>query len=95
MSSAPPKQNEFLTRKYIDGVYIPSGLLVFGCLIVKREWVPYAVVLALLLGGYKVYSNSMYPTYSAELISFCAAEVQANIWDRSSKGSQPKRVPEL
>jgi len=56
MSSAP-KQNEFLTRKYIDGVYIPSGLLVFGCLIVKREWVPYAVVLAVLLGGYKVYSS--------------------------------------
>jgi cytochrome-b5 reductase len=58
MSSATPTQNEYLTKKYIDGVYIPSGLLVFGCLIVKREWVPYAVVLALLLGGYKVYSNS-------------------------------------
>lgn len=50
--------NDLLSRSYIDGVYIPSGLLVVGCLIVKREWAPYAVVLALLLGGWKVYSNS-------------------------------------
>lgn len=49
--------NEYLTRKYVDGVYIPSGLLVVGCLIVKRDWFPYAIVLALLLGGYKVWSS--------------------------------------
>ncbi|TVY20460.1 NADH-cytochrome b5 reductase 1 [Lachnellula arida] len=49
--------NNLLSKKYVDGVYIPSGLLVVGCLIVKREWVPYAVALALLLGGYKVFSN--------------------------------------
>jgi len=55
---ATPAKNEYLTKKYIDGVYIPSGLLVFGCLIVKREWVPYAVLLALALGSYKVWSNS-------------------------------------
>ncbi|TVY94111.1 NADH-cytochrome b5 reductase [Lachnellula willkommii] len=50
--------NNLLSKKYVDGVYIPSGLLVVGCLIVKREWVPYAVALALLLGGYKVFSNN-------------------------------------
>ncbi|TVY53730.1 NADH-cytochrome b5 reductase 1 [Lachnellula cervina] len=50
--------NNLLSKKYVDGVYIPSGLLVVGCLIVKREWVPYAVALALLLGGYKLFSNS-------------------------------------
>ncbi|TVY45057.1 NADH-cytochrome b5 reductase, partial [Lachnellula occidentalis] len=49
--------NSLLSKSYVDGVYIPSGLLVVGCLIVKREWVPYAVALALLLGGYKVFSN--------------------------------------
>ena len=58
--SAPPAQNQYLSKKYIDGVYIPSGLLIVGCLIVKREWVPYAVVLALVLGGYKAWSNRMY-----------------------------------
>lgn len=41
------------SKKYIDGIYIPAGLLVFGTFIVKREWVPYAVVLALALGALK------------------------------------------
>ena len=50
--------NDLFSKKYVDGVYIPSGLLVVGCLIVKREWVPYAVALALVLGGYKLWSNS-------------------------------------
>jgi cytochrome-b5 reductase len=55
--SSPP--NPLLTKAYVDGVYIPSGLLIVGTLIVKREWVPYAILLALALGGYKVWSNSM------------------------------------
>jgi cytochrome-b5 reductase len=55
MSSSP---NPLLTKAYVDGVYIPSGLLIVGTLIVKREWVPYAILLALALGGYKVWSNS-------------------------------------
>jgi cytochrome-b5 reductase len=46
------------SKKYLDGFYIPSGLLVVGCLIVKREWVPYAIVLAALLSGYKLLSGS-------------------------------------
>ena len=46
------------TRSYVDSIYIPSGLLVVGCLIVKREWVPYAVVVAALLSGYKLLSGS-------------------------------------
>lgn len=41
------------SKKYIDGIYIPAGLLVFGTFIVKREWVPYAFVLALALGALK------------------------------------------
>ncbi|KAE8454185.1 NADH-cytochrome b5 reductase [Mollisiaceae sp. DMI_Dod_QoI] len=47
----------FLSKEYINGVYIPSGLLIVGCLIVKQEWLPYAVVLALALGGFKIYSS--------------------------------------
>lgn len=43
-----------LSKSYVDSVYIPSGLLVVGCLIVKREWVPYAVVVAALLSGYRL-----------------------------------------
>lgn len=49
--------SSLLSRTYVDSVYIPSGLIVVGCLIVKREWVPYAVVLAALLSGYKLMSG--------------------------------------
>ncbi|KAF4619002.1 hypothetical protein G7Y89_g14844 [Cudoniella acicularis] len=55
MADAP----NYFSKKYIDGVYIPSGLLVVGCLIVKREWVPYAIALALALGGYKVWASQV------------------------------------
>ena len=66
MSKSPPAVNPYFTSPYINGVYIPSGLLVFGCLIVKKEWVPYAIVLALALGGYKVFSMGMLLQRSAD-----------------------------
>jgi len=43
--------------QYVHGVYIPCGLLIVGCAIVKSEWLPYAFAVAALLGGWKVYSN--------------------------------------
>jgi len=49
--------NKYLSKAFIDGVYIPSGLLVFGVLIVKKEWLPFAVALAAILGGYKIWST--------------------------------------
>lgn len=58
--STAPAQSKYLSKSYINGVYIPSGLLVVGCLIVKREWVPYAIILAFALGGYKVWNNRKY-----------------------------------
>jgi len=57
MSAGPATRNPFLSKAYINGVYIPSGLILFGCAIVKRDWLPYAVVLTLMLGGLKVYSD--------------------------------------
>ncbi|KAI0167493.1 NADH-cytochrome b5 reductase 1 [Pestalotiopsis sp. NC0098] len=41
----------------LNGIIIPSGLLIFGTLIVKKEWAPYAVLLALALGSLKYFSQ--------------------------------------
>lgn len=62
-------QKPLLSKTYIDGIYIPSGLLIVGCAIVKKEWLPFAVVLALALGGYKFWSSRTYNAmfYSSEL----------------------------
>ena len=49
--------NKFTSPAFINGIYIPSGLLIFGTYIVKSEWVPYAVALALVLGGWKVFQG--------------------------------------
>jgi len=49
--------NKFTSSAFINGIYVPSGLLIFGCLIVKKEWLPYAVALSLVLGGWKVFSS--------------------------------------
>ena len=43
--------------QYINGVYIPSALLIVGTAIVKKEWVVYAVAVAIMLGAWKVYNN--------------------------------------
>lgn len=50
-------RDSLLARKYFDGIYIPCGLLVIGTIIVKREWVPYAVLVAIALGSMKYYNN--------------------------------------
>ncbi|KAI9792191.1 MAG: NADH-cytochrome b5 reductase [Peltula sp. TS41687] len=59
MPYPPPKSktNSFFGPQYINGVYIPSALLIFGTAIIKREWTPFALLLAVLLGGWKVYNN--------------------------------------
>lgn len=49
--------HSFLSSQYINGIYIPSGLLLVGIAIVKKEWLPYAVVVAIILGSWKIYSN--------------------------------------
>lgn len=49
--------HSFLSPQYIHGIYIPSGLLLVGIAIVKKEWLPYAVAVAIVLGSWKIYSN--------------------------------------
>jgi cytochrome-b5 reductase len=50
--------------QYINGVYIPAGLLIVGTAIVKQEWLPFAVALAAVLGAYKVFSNGQSYAYA-------------------------------
>jgi len=88
MSSAPGATNEYLSKKYVDGVYIPSGLLVVGCLIVKREWVPYAVVLALALSGFKIWSGSTQSNVKGRFAI-------ANTIHRSPGYSQTRCIPKF
>ncbi|CAJ2506180.1 Uu.00g003100.m01.CDS01 [Anthostomella pinea] len=45
------------SKRYIDGIYIPAALLVFGTFIVKRDWVPYAALVAITLGMWKYFSS--------------------------------------
>ncbi|KAK4190126.1 putative NADH-cytochrome b5 reductase [Podospora australis] len=45
--------DSLLSRKYIDGIYIPAGLIVFGTAILKAEYVLHAVVVAIALGAIK------------------------------------------
>jgi len=47
------KQNPLSTP--LHGIYIPAGLLIVGAVIIDRAYVPYAVGLALLLSGFKVF----------------------------------------
>lgn len=44
------------SSKMINGIYIPAGLLVFGTIIVKKEWAPWAVLVAVLLGSLKAWN---------------------------------------
>lgn len=46
-----------LDAQYLHGVYIPSALLLVGTYIVKKEWLPFAVGLAAILGTWKFFSS--------------------------------------
>ncbi len=49
-----PIRNLAFSQSNINGVYIPSFLLIIGVAIVKRDWVPYAAAFAAIVGGYKI-----------------------------------------
>ncbi len=64
MSSAHQvRPTSLLSSQFINGVYIPSALLIVGVGIAKTEWLPYAIAISLVLGGWKIYSagNSIAP----------------------------------
>jgi len=49
--------NPAFSQANISGVYIPSVLLIVGVAIIKREFIPYAVAFAALVGGYKIFTS--------------------------------------
>lgn len=54
------------SKKYVDGIYIPAGLLVVGVAIVKREWLPYAVLVTIVLSAIKFWrSREFFPVAAA------------------------------
>lgn len=54
---SPDPRSSAFSQANINGVYIPSVLLIVGVAIVKIEYVPYAVAVAALVGGYKIFAS--------------------------------------
>lgn len=77
-----------LAPQYIHGVYIPSALLVVGVAIVKKEWLPYAALVAVVLGSWKVYINSTWSFPKLPLTSADMWQSPGRCWTpRSSRSS--------
>lgn len=57
------KPTSALSPQYVTGVYIPSALLLVGVAIAKKEWLPFAVIIAALLGGYRFYSSRKFTAH--------------------------------
>ncbi|POS72233.1 NADH-cytochrome b5 reductase 1 [Diaporthe helianthi] len=55
------------SKKYIDGIYIPAGLLVVGVAIVKKEWLPYAVLVTLALSAVKFWRSQPKKTLKPDI----------------------------
>ena len=50
-----------LAPQYVNGVYIPSAILIVGVAVAKASWLPFAFVVAAALGGYQFYTNRKAP----------------------------------
>lgn len=79
--------NSLTSSLNINGIYIPAGLLVFGTAIVKREWTPYAALLAIVLGVWKLYSQRTFDCPAK------AAGRTTNNTHRAQEGPQARRLP--
>lgn len=55
------KPTGFLAPQYVNGVYIPSAVLILGCAVAKPTWLPFAVAIAAALGGVQFYLNRKLP----------------------------------
>lgn len=49
-----PGTVSLMDAELVNGVYIPSALLIVGTAIVKLEWLPYSVALAIAIGSFKI-----------------------------------------
>lgn len=88
------------SKKYVDGIYIPAGLIVLGTAICKREWLPYAVVVALALGAIKFLRTRKSPFHlhrhrrvisrRAERVARAAAHHKHH---RAQEGPQARLIP--
>jgi cytochrome-b5 reductase len=43
--------------QYVNGIYIPTALVLIGVAITNRALLPYAVLFVAIVGGWKVYSG--------------------------------------
>ncbi|BFZ59047.1 NADH-cytochrome b5 reductase [Saitoella coloradoensis] len=50
-----PKSRNGGLNEPMNGLYIPMGLVIFGTLLVQPSYTPYAVIIALSLGAFKVW----------------------------------------
>ncbi|KAF2151259.1 NADH-cytochrome b5 reductase 1 [Myriangium duriaei CBS 260.36] len=55
---AAPKESGPLASHYINGVYIPSTLLIFTVALVKIEYTPVAIAIAAVLAGYQFFAHN-------------------------------------
>ena len=55
------QRSPFLAPSYVNGIYIPTGLLLFGVYIVKKDWLPYAAALAVALASLQIFNNCKLP----------------------------------
>lgn len=53
--SAPAKSNQSLLSTPLHGLYIPVGLLIVGVAVIDYNYIPHAVAVAAVLGGFKVF----------------------------------------
>jgi hypothetical protein len=63
----------FLSKYHVNGIYIPAFLLLLGTAICKIEWVPYAAILAVVLGGWQFYD--LRTSDVSQWLLVCAAAV--------------------
>ena len=86
-----------LSSRNINGVYIPSALIAVGVTIVKKEWLPYALLLVSLIGGYKVFSNRMANFHARPHrntpLTFLPQNPERSLSLMSSKSSSLRRRP--
>lgn len=89
MSAHSVKPTGPFAPQYIHGVYIPAGLIIVGTFIVRREWLPYAVVLAAVLGAWKIYNNR-----NSLVKTRRAAHADVTVYS-SSESAEAERIPAI